>query len=460
MSRRVRRRTNAALRLARSVALLSLFTVALAIMGRSAAAEDPAPRPLPDYEGRPPPAPSAGDVALWIPRILFSPVYFVSEFLIRRPIGALISAADRADLPATLYDFFAFGPDHKAGFVPLAFIDFGFKPSVGLYLFWDDAFFKGDDLRLHASTWGADWLAGSVTQRIRLPGARSLTFGVVGLRRPDHVYYGMGPTPLESARGRYGEEYLEGTMTFDVPLWRSSRIETAIGVRTASFYDGHFGNDPTLLQQVRAGVFPLPPGFANGYTAETNRVLLALDSRRKYPAEGSGVRLEGRALLGNDLSQSPASGWVRTDATAAGYLDVDGHRRVLSLAAQVTFSDPLGPGPVPFTELASLGGDIEPMPGFYPGRLVDRSAAVATLRYRWPIGPWLNGSMQAAVGDVFGAHLEGFEPGLLRLSAALGIESDASPDNAIHFLIGFGTETFDHGGQIDSFRLAFGTSRF
>jgi hypothetical protein len=30
----------------------------------------------------------------------------------------------------------------------------------------------------------------------------------------------------------------------------------------------------------------------------------------------------------------------------------------------------------------------------------------------------------------------------------------------VHYLIGFGTETFDHGGQVDSFRLAFGTSRF
>ena len=78
------------LRVARCGVLVTLFTVALAIAPRGAAAEDPPPRPLPDYEGRPPPAPSAGDVALWIPRVIFSPVYFVSEFLIRRPIGALI----------------------------------------------------------------------------------------------------------------------------------------------------------------------------------------------------------------------------------------------------------------------------------------------------------------------------------------------------------------------------------
>ena len=40
---------------------------------------------------------------------------------------------EKAEVPAALYDFFAFGPDHKAGFVPIAFVDFGFYPSVGVY---------------------------------------------------------------------------------------------------------------------------------------------------------------------------------------------------------------------------------------------------------------------------------------------------------------------------------------
>ncbi len=258
---------------------------------------------------------------------------------------------------------------------------------------------RGDDRRLHASTWGADWLAGSLAQRIRLPGARSLTLGVVAIKRPDHVYYGMGPSTLESAQSRYGEEFLDGTMTFDVPLWRSSRVQTAIGVRTASFYDGHYGADPTLTQQVRAGVFALPPGFADGYTAETNRILVALDSRRKYPAPGSGVRLEGRALLGNVLSQSPASGWVRTDGTAAGYLDVDGHRRVISLSAEASFSDPAGAGPRALHRArVARRATSNPMPGFLPrAALVDRSAAPSPpCATAGPSGRGSTGPMQAA----------------------------------------------------------------
>jgi hypothetical protein len=84
---------------------------------------------------------------------------------------------------------------------------------------------------------------------------------------------------------------------------------------------------------------------------------------------------------------------------------------------------------------------------------------VASLRYSWPIGPWLDGSLQGAVGNVFDAHLDGFSPRRTRISAALGFESDISPDSNFEFLVGFGSETFEQGGKIDSFRLAVGTSR-
>jgi hypothetical protein len=131
---------------------------------------------------------------------------------------------------------------------------------------------------------------------------------------------------------------------------------------------------------------------------------------------------------------------------------------VVSLSVQSLFADPIGRTTIPFTELVTLGGDSSPMPGFLPGRMADRSAAVASLRYTWPIGPWLLGSMQAAVGNVFGERLQGFDPRLGRLSAALGLQSDGSPDSNFQLLVGFGTETFDHGGQVDSFRLALGTT--
>jgi hypothetical protein len=443
-------------------------TIAAASPAAHAPAPEPSPkRPPPDYEGRGPRPTTPGEAALWVPRVLLSPVYFVTEWLVRRPLGAAVSAAERADLPDILYNFFAFGPEHKAGIAPIAFAEFGFNPSVGIYGFWDDALFKGNDLRVHASFWTDDWIAGSLVERIRFHKKDSVALRLVGVRRPDHAFYGTGPGALQSAQSRYGEDRLDAGVLFDFPMWRASRIDAGAGVRSVSFRDGHYGSDPGILESASANVFVLPDGFARGYTAEYNDVLVALDSRRPYPDEGSGVRLEAQAEQGSDVRQSPGSGWIHTSAGAGGFWDVNGNRRVLSLSVLAMFSDPLGRRPVPFTELVTVGGDVPspgafpaPMPGFLPGRLVDRSAAVATLRYKWPIGPFIDGSLQGAVGNVFGEHLEGFDTRLLRFSGAFGIESDSSPDSSFELIVGFGTETFEHGAQIDSLRLALGITRF
>jgi hypothetical protein len=450
-------------------AAFALFTAAL-LGSASAQSEEPNPpapaspatpkRQVPDYDGRGPPPKTAGDVAIWVPRIVLSPLYFTSEFLIRRPLGAVISGAERANLPTILYNFFTFGPDKKAGFAPIAFIDFGFNPSVGVYVFWDDALFNGNDLRFHGSVWNSEWLAGSLTERIRFHKESSLTLKLSAVRRPDHVFYGIGPSTLQANQSRYGEDMISAGALLDVPFWRASRVQTGLGVRDASLYHGHYSNDPSLEQQASAGVFPLPAGFSSGYTAEYNFALAAVDSRRPRPAPGSGFRVEFSAEQGSDFRQSPGSGWIRYAAGAGGFLDLNDHDRVLSLVVAGVFADPLGERSIPFTELATLGGN-EPMPGFYPGRLVDRSAASATLAYRWPIWVWLDGTLQAAVGNVFGEHLSGFRPGLLRLSGALGVASvGSSPDSSFELLFGVGSETFDHGGQVDSIRVVVGTNRF
>ncbi|MDP9000537.1 MAG: hypothetical protein M3O46_10545, partial [Myxococcota bacterium] len=233
----------------------ALALLAAAFLGSTPAwAEEPTPtaqvpspkRPLPDYEGRGPAPTTAGDVAIWVPRIIVSPIYFTTEFLIRRPLGAVVSAAERANLPTILYNFFTFGPEHKAGFAPIAFIDFGFNPSFGVYVFWDDAGFKGNDFRLHLEGWSSDWLAGSLTERIHFYEKDTLTFRLSAIRRPDHVFYGIGPNTLESDRSRHGEEKLDGSAHVDFALWRSSRVQAGIGVRSVSLYHGHYGHDPSL----------------------------------------------------------------------------------------------------------------------------------------------------------------------------------------------------------------------
>jgi hypothetical protein len=279
-----------------------------------------------------------------------------------------------------------------------------------------------------------------------------------GSRRPDYPFYGLGPRSVESSQSRYGEDRIGASITADFPFWRASKFEMGAGVRYATFYDGHYLRDPGIVESANAGQFGLPPGFPSGYAAEVNRVGLALDSRRPFPYSGSGFRLEAGAEEENGFRPIQSSAWIRYEAGAGGFLDLDGHRRVVSLSGVAIFADPFGSIPVPFTELATLGGDKAPMPGFLPGRMIDRSAAVATLRYTWPIAAWVSGSAQAAVGNVFGAQLEGLDARLLRFSAALGLQTDGSPDSSFQVLFGIGTETFEQGGKVDSFRLAIGTT--
>jgi hypothetical protein len=96
------------------------------------------------------------------------------------------------------------------------------------------------------------------------------------------------------------------------------------------------------------------------------------------------------------------------------------------------------------------------MAGFRAGRLVGRSAATAALYYRWPIWVWLDGTILFAAGNVFDAGLRDFDPKLLRLSSGIGIRSTGSPDHQIELDLGIGTETFEQGTEVTSFRVAIG----
>jgi len=139
-------------------------------------------------------------------------------------------------------------------------------------------------------------------------------------------------------------------------------------------------------------------------------------------------------------------------------VDLTGTQRVLSLSIAASFVDPVLGGDVPFPELVHLGG-FGPMRGYRDGRLLGRSAAVATLQYEWPIAVWFNGSAQVAAGNVFGEHLSDFDPRLARLSGTIGVRTSGSPDHRFEILTGFGTETWEDGFKVSSFRFMVGATK-
>ncbi len=414
-------------------------------------------RRLPDYDGRHERT-TPGDALLWITRVALFHAYVFTEFGLRRPLGALVTGAERAGVPQALYDFFTFDEAHKVGWAPTFFVDFGFKPSAGFYFFWDDALVTRNDVPLHAASWGEDWLAASITDRIHFNRSDSWSFRWEGLRRPDFRYYGEGPNSVQTNLSRYAADRIQASSSVSLSLGGSSRVDTEVGWRQVRFHESDQYRDISTLRRAAQGVFALPAGFSDGYSVGYSGVALRLDSRRPRPLGQSGLRLDLQHEQGTGPNSNTPGGWIRYRATAGAFLDLNQRARVLSLSLTTAFADSLTHNPVPFTEQVQLGGS-EPMPGFLPGRLVGRSAAVATLGYHWPIWGWLDGTLQAAVGNVFDQHLAGFALSRLRFSGAIGFETAGVSDNPVQLLVGVGTETFERGTQLNTLRLAIGTKR-
>jgi hypothetical protein len=445
------------------------LTAALLVHAQGAHAEEPtkqadAPakkRAVPDYDGRGGAPQSPARKALWIPRVLLFPAYVVSEYVVRRPLEAGITYAEKSGWPAAISDFLALNEVHPAGVVPFMLVDFGFEPSAGLYAYWDDAGFKGHQLRFRGSTWGPHWLSGTLKERFELKDFEISLKGKL-TKRPDYTFYGLGPDTREADLVRYSGK--TAYAHFQTRLTFSSRnlLETTAGYRGASYghtdYDfedrGKPDYEPSLDDAVAAGKLPEPPGFRDGYRAAFASVRLMLDSRGKSSRK-DGARLDVSAEESADLANLPSSGWLRYGGTLGGFVDLMQGGRLLGVSLTAVMVDPIGERDVPFTQLADLGGG-RTMPGLRFGRLVDRSSAVVDLRYSWPIWLAFRGSLQAGLGNVFGPHFEGIRPGRARLSTALGLETSGSRDNIFQALVGFGTETLESGAELDSIRFVVG----
>jgi hypothetical protein len=440
-------------------------------------------RALPDYDGRRD-ASNAGDALIWIPRIAFSPLYLVSEFGLRRPFGWLISTAERKRWPALLLDFFTWGPERNAGIFPTGLIDFGFKPSVGLYFFWDDFLARDNKLRARAATWGPDWLKFSVADRLEFQPGHEIGLRAEFLKRPDWVFHGIGPDTLGEDRGRFHGTFLDGGFGYDARPWRMISAHAFVGVRHASFQaaEGCCGN-PTVAERIAQGRYLEPVGIADGYTVFQQSLEFTFDNRPARPLSapkdkrefqlppGSGVRVDLRGEHAGSMVESRPLAqaapvryeWVRYGATLGAFLDITGQQRVLGLSLIADFADPLidrsGPSatPIPFTEQVSLGG-FRPMRGYLTRRLVDRSAAVAVLEYQWPVWVWLDGALHYSVGNVFGEHLEGFATRRLRSSVGIGLRSTTARDHPFELLVAVGTRTFEQGSGIDHVRFVLGAT--
>ncbi|HEU4579272.1 MAG TPA: hypothetical protein VFS67_13500 [Polyangiaceae bacterium] len=427
---------------------------------------------MPDYDGREAPT-SVGEALLWGPRVLLYPLYLVSEYVLRRPLGWLVSTAEREHWPTLIINFFTFG-ERQGGIVPTWLIDYGLRPSFGVYAFWNDFLVADNDLRLRVAYGGTDLWQARLTDRFPVG---SGTLSLTGLydARPDNVYYGLGPNQ-EDAGSRYYRRQTRAFAVLQLPWVRSSGLRFGLGVREVEL-DGSVRccGDPSLDEQVQAGAYPLPPGMDQVFGVFDQAVELVLDSRWPLLPENlelasdyvspprTGVRWALRAdlaeLTGQSLAirEGLAGAWLHYGTSLGGYWDVTGQQRTLGLTAIVDFVDPLGSGAVPLTDLVTLGGE-RPLQGYLANRLFGRSSAALRLEYRWPVAVWLDGELLYEMGNVFGAGLSGFELGQLRSSFGFGLSAVGQQDHRFQLLLALGISPYEAGAQVDSLRFVLGTT--
>jgi hypothetical protein len=412
-------------------------------------------REVPDYDGRGNPDADAGSWALWIPRIALSPLYVVNEYALRRPLGALVSHAERERWADTAARIFTFGGSERNLIVPTALYDFGLLPAVGFYYAGDRIWAPDNQLRIHAATWGSRWINATAADRYVLDASDRVQARFEFKRSEDNLFVGLGPDARSATESRYGLERVEGSVGYRRTLPGASWLEVETGVHRIGFVEGECCGNPSLDTEIAHGQLMAPPGYRETYSAGFARVGLTLDARRPRPDPGGGGFLHLEARPSVDLHD--ARSWLAYGGEAGAASDLTGHRRTLRASLAASFVDSMTGGAVPFTEYPVLGGDA--MAGFITGWMTGPSTAVGELAYTWPAWLWLDAQTRLAVGNAFGDRLDGFAPRKLRMSADIGFTTSTAHEQGFELVLGIGTETFEQGAHVTSVRVAIGSRR-
>lgn len=415
-----------------------------------------AKRALPDYDGRGNYEADADHWALWIPRGILSPLYVVNEYVLRKPLGALVTVAERDRWLNAIAEIFTWGPNRQFMLIPTAVYDFGFRANVGLRFTADHFLVHNHDFTAHAAFGGTDWLVGSIRDRYRWNDNKTaIATHFDYIRRPDLIFMGLGPEVEDDDKTRYGlQKLIAGAWITHKDA--GAQITFEAGVRHMGFREGECCDEPRLVDEIRAGRIEAP-GYGTSYTVAYQSLLLALDTRPPRPEPGNGFRASLFTTAGFDPGHDRS--WLKYGGSLGVAGDLTGRQRTLHLQLLTEFVDPMQGDEVPFTELSSMS-DYNQMQGFTGGWMLGRSTIAAELGYTWPVAFMLDGKARVAVGNAFGPHLQGFDTEKLRLSADVGITTIGERDSGFELILGVGTSPFDRDDfGIDTVRIAVGSRR-
>lgn len=428
-------------------------------------------REVPDLDGVEEPT-TVGETVSWVPRVVLFPAYFVTDYLIRRPLGFVVENIEEHRVIPRIQDATTFGdatgPKPNGGIAPRLRLDRHMRPAIGLDIYLADALLPGNDWFVGADTDFRENASADGGTKLRFINDR-LTLALQGdyRRRADYLLTGIGPNASVEEETRFtgrsvgmriGGQYrpvipgFGGGLSVAGSTNRFDCSETE-GFRDICGRDHVLGSNDDLLGRGDAGALN---HFASGYELISLDGHIYGDARAVRPRPGTGLRGELYGRLGQGLGRASEVQLVRGGSEVATFLDVY-NQRVLGLRILAEVTEPIGNDPIPFTELSTLGG-AETMRGFLPGTMRGRSALTSTLEYRYPVWSFFDGSVFVEVGNVFGPWFEGFRPELLRGVAGVGFRTIESRNLSADLIFAVGTPQFEDGLGVDFARLSFGTN--
>ncbi len=408
---------------------------------------------------------TAGDVLIWIPRVLLFPVYLVTEYLIRWPLGVITKAVEKYKIPEYVIEYTTW--DNGNGRVlPTFRIVSDFAPAIGLGAIWENMFLPNNDWALAFDfNTGDNLTIDALTQVRMLDDDLILRLGYQIEVRNDFIFHGVGPDTEQSDETRFfrdkrmayvGSSYdptnggFGGKFRFEASEFDFDCSEHE--ERSICGPDNRIGTSDDLLS-----VDAESPYFTAGYDIIRAKASLFYDTRAERPKRGSGVRLEATGRYGRGIGEHEERiEFYRAGGELTLFWDVF-NQRVLIAQVYAEIAEPVGGRDIPFSELIVLGG-VEHLRGFSLGRFHGRSAAVGALGYRYPVWSFLDGFLVFEAGNVFDPQFEGFDFGKMHGSAALGFSTNSTRYQSFDILLALGTSKFEQSLEVDSFRVAIGTN--
>lgn len=419
-------------------------------------------RPRPRYGGNPAPPATLAEVLVWLPRGLLFPLYLLSEYLIRRPLVALLTLGEKYYVLEWLQWLFLW-QNNNAGLVPTAFLDFGLNPSVGFWFFYNDLFGARERTTLSGAFWGEKWVSTRLTQRFFFFEGEATYFELSGgfLTRPDQPYYGIGRATEQADELFYRPVIGSAKLRFSGAFSQLNRLSSELEYRHASFRGGQRPSVARLLDEDASTgeLGRIIPGFGD-YNLLSVRAQLDLDTRHADPllTPGTGARLELFGSFNVDPAE-PELSFFTWGYTAGLFWDFSGYHHVIAVRLYMAFLEALGGQTVPFYELPALGGP-QLMRGFFERRFIGESVLDLTLEYRYPVWAILDGTVFVGLGNAFDGHLADFAFDDLFLNWGFGLRSSTDRYTSFEILLAFGTNRLD-SRDLDpaaSIRFVFGVN--